>query len=705
MKRTFLILLILSLFRDLSVAQNKTIDSLSLVLKIAKADTTRINILNALSVEFLNISKYETAINYSNQVIALSDKLLSINNNFSIVSLQKGAAYNTIGIINWYKGHNALALEFTFKGLKIFEHFNDQQKMAFCYNNLGLIYTEIGDYASALEFYFKSLKLFDKVSNKEGMSASYNNIGNIYKLEGNYTKSLEFYFKDLKITEELNNQQGMAYSYGNIGIIYWYKSEYSSALKFYLKAFKILEEIGDKHGIAALCISIGLIHSKQGDYSNALECYLKSLKISEELGEKDGMANACHNIGTLNIGLRKFAEARTYFDKGLSLAKETGSKERIKNTYQSLSELDSTLAEWKGAYQYYKLYTQIKDSIFNEESNKQMTEMSTKYETEKKESQIKLQQTELGKRQEEIKRQNTQRNAFIAGFGLMIALAGVSYRSYRNKRKAHDVITHQKKLVEEKQREILDSINYAQRIQNAILATEEDILNAFPESFLLYKPKDIVAGDFYFFERTSTHIFYAAADCTGHGVPGALVSVICSNALTRCVKEFNLTEPGKILDKARELVLETFKKSGQEVKDGMDISLCAFPIKPGANENVMFQWAGANNPLWYLTSTNEMKEIKADKQPIGYSESLKPFTTHTIELRTGNVVYIFTDGYPDQFGGEKGKKFKYSKLKELLLSIQVKSMYEQKQIINEVFDEWKGDLEQVDDVCIIGIRI
>ncbi len=263
------------------------------------------------------------------------------------------------------------------------------------------------------------------------------------------------------------------------------------------------------------------------------------------------------------------------------------------------------------------------------------------------------------------------------------------------------IADHQRELVEEKQKEIIDSINYAKRIQSAIMAKETDIRVFFPESFLLYQPKDIVAGDFYFFESTATHIFYAAADCTGHGVPGALVSVVCSNALSRCVKEFGLVLPGEILDKAKELVKETLEKSGEDVKDGMDISFLTKDLRDNS-----FYWAGANNPLWIIKKDAvRLTEIKPNKQPIGISENTGAFTTHALALQKGDHVYLFTDGYADQFGGEKGKKFKYKQLSEKLLEIREQLPEAQQRILEDCFHSWKGNLEQIDDVCIIGIRV
>ncbi|MBL7896964.1 MAG: SpoIIE family protein phosphatase, partial [Crocinitomicaceae bacterium] len=268
-----------------------------------------------------------------------------------------------------------------------------------------------------------------------------------------------------------------------------------------------------------------------------------------------------------------------------------------------------------------------------------------------------------------------------------------------------NIAEHQKHLVEEKNKEILDSINYAKRIQQAILPPDKMWKQILPNSFVLYKPKDIVAGDFYWMEETENFILFASADCTGHGVPGALVSVVCHNALNRAVREYGLTDPGKILDKTREIVIAEFEKSDEEVKDGMDISLVAMQCESESGERRV-KWAGANNPLWILKkNSSEILEIKPDKQPIGKYAEAKPFTTHEIDLAKGDTFYIFTDGFADQFGGERGKKFKASSMKELILAIQTYSMPEQKERLNESFETWRGSLEQIDDVSVIGVRV
>jgi len=273
--------------------------------------------------------------------------------------------------------------------------------------------------------------------------------------------------------------------------------------------------------------------------------------------------------------------------------------------------------------------------------------------------------------------------------------------------------------IKEQYHEIQDSINYAKRIQKAILPSLTSIRNVLPECFILYTPKDVVAGDFYWFEKTTPKspsngggtgvVLIAAADCTGHGVPGAMVSVICNNSLNRSFREYQLTQPNHILDKTREIVIAEFEKSEEEVKDGMDISMVSINMEKkfeGDYAHLEISWSGANNPLWVVRKySSEVEEYKGDKQPIGKYSSPKPFTSHSIKIYEGDTFYLFTDGFADQFGGPKGKKFMYKAFKELLLSIQKMSMDEQKNYLEKSLLKWKGNLEQIDDICIIGVKL
>ena len=257
----------------------------------------------------------------------------------------------------------------------------------------------------------------------------------------------------------------------------------------------------------------------------------------------------------------------------------------------------------------------------------------------------------------------------------------------------------QKHLVEEKNREILESIEYALRIQTAILPTQRIVKQYLKNSFILYKPKDIVAGDFYWMETINDLVLFAACDCTGHGVPGAMVSVVCHNALNRAVREFGLIQPAAILDKTAEIVLEYFSKSEEEIHDGMDISICALNITTKTLE-----WAGANNSL-LLINNGQLTETKADKQCIGYNDNVRPFTNHQFNLQLDTSIYLFTDGFADQFGGQPERKLTKNKFKELLISIQHFSIQQQAKELDNFISKYKMKTEQTDDILVIGVKI
>lgn len=278
-------------------------------------------------------------------------------------------------------------------------------------------------------------------------------------------------------------------------------------------------------------------------------------------------------------------------------------------------------------------------------------------------------------------------------------------------------IEEQHQILELKNEEITSSITYARRIQSAILPPTKTLSSVFPNSFILYKPKDIVAGDFYWVEKVDDLIYIAAADCTGHGVPGAMVSVVCNSALNRSIREFNLKSPGDILDKTRELVIETFDQSEEEVKDGMDVALCCINTK--TNE---LTFSGANNPVWIIRQNENLGieiegskiieengstliEFKGDKQPIGMHYASKPFSTIQFNLEKGDRVYLFSDGYADQFGGDKGKKFMYKPMKKLVMAMYNESFISQRNIMDDQFENWRGGIEQTDDVCVIGFQV
>ena len=336
-------------------------------------------------------------------------------------------------------------------------------------------------------------------------------------------------------------------------------------------------------------------------------------------------------------------------------------------------------------------------------------ELSTKYETEKKETENKLLLTQNTLSEKTIKQQKVISFFIIIGLIIVSILAFLIFKGLKKQRKANKIISEQKELVEiqkeiveEKHKEITDSINYAERIQRSLLANKKILDENIADYFILFKPKDIVSGDFYWATKlVNGNFVIVTADSTGHGVPGAIMSILNIACLKEAVT-IGLYSPELILNETRRLVIENLMNDGsiEGGKDGMDGSLLSFDF----NKNIM-HCASANNPIWIIRN-NEIIEIKADRMPIGKHANDKiPFTLHTQNLQKGDVVYSLTDGFADQFGGAKGKKFKYKQLQELLLSLNEDSMETQKNKLDNVFNNWKGDLDQIDDVCLIGIRI
>jgi len=599
----------------------------------------------------------------------------------------------------------------------------------------GIYYYSQSEFTKTIECWLEALKYKEARKDNDGIRSMIGNLGLVYWNLGENKKALDYLFKALKLSTEAGDKIKMASQKGNIGMVYFKLNDYSKALTYFFDALEMSEKEGFNEIKKNTIGNIGVVYFHQGDYAKAKEYYLKSLQFQQEAGDKQGISRQLGNIGALYVKAPQLAIekgnskkglilAEEYLDKALKLSNETGALNLISEQEDFYSTLEEKRGNWKNAIYRYKKHILLRDSINSEENKKLIVKKEIQYEFDKKaaaDSVAYAKESEVSAallKQKEAEIKSKQLQQWGLGIGLMIVIifSGFLYNRIKITQKQKHLIElqkqqveHQKHLVVEKNNEILDSITYAKRIQSAILPPQRLIKEFLPNSFVLYKPKDIVAGDFYWLEVPDNNninqkpIMMAAADCTGHGVPGAMVSVVCNNALNRSVREYGLTEPGKILDKTREIVIEEFQKSDEEVKDGMDISLCCL-------QNKTLSWSGANNPLWIVrknheNSVPELIELKPDKQPIGKYADTKHFTTHTIELFENDTLYIFTDGYQDQFGGPKGKKFMAKNLKELLITINHETMEKQKQILDHAFTEWVGDLEQIDDVTFIGIRI
>jgi tetratricopeptide (TPR) repeat protein len=582
--------------------------------------------------------------------------------------------------------------------------------LATAYSNLGYIHHDYGNVQKALDYYFKCLAMDQKLNDLEGLSLDYNNIGYVYYYQNLREKALEYYNKSLEIAIKGNNGYLIAGAYNNLGATYKEEEDIDKAREYYDKALELYKQLNYKKGIGEILLNkANIMENTPENLSTILSLLNESLQLRKEIEDYKGMTDAYYSLGNSWYHVRKYESARSYADSCLKLAQKVGFVAPIKNASYLLFKISRETKHFEEALNYYTVYNTMRDSILNDQTKQSAIQNQMKQDFAIKQLSDSLKFAEESRvREVVIESERKQKYASFGLIGLMGVALIIGFVGYRKIRSSNQVISSQKTIVEEKNKEILDSINYAKRLQSAILVTPGELKTHFTESFLLYQPKDIVAGDFYFLETMKPAgkdylTFIAAADSTGHGVPGALVSIVCANALTRCVKEFDIADPGRILDKTRSLILETFSKSDKEVKDGMDISLACIEKKVGSTKSIV-KWAGANNALWYIEN-NELKIIAPDKQPVGKSDDQRPFTTHTLELDKGTCLYLFTDGYADQFGGRDGKKMKHQKFKEQLMTISSKSMDEQFSILSSYFNTWKGELEQVDDVCVIGLRL
>ncbi len=702
-------------------AQNRTIDSLYNELKQAKHDTTRVKVYVDLSNNYFSFQP-DSVLPNCQKAVKLARKNLATAKSTPLkffYATYLSSALDNIGVFYMRQGDFIKSIDYTNQSLEISKSVNDTVGIIACYSNLGYAFENNGDIPKALEFYYKGLKMQENVSDKVGIARSLNNIGFIYQKQNDLSKALELHFKSLKIMEELDNKYGMARSLHNIGAIYRIQGELSKALSCHQRALKLQEEIDHKRGMAYSLIGIGLIYNDQGESSKAIDFIQKSLKISEEIQDNTNLVNALENLANITLKQGNTSKALEYANRCLIVAKELGYPEEIKYAALTLKDIYQKQNKHLDALKMYELYIQMKDSVFNEETRKSSIKKQFQYEYEKQAtkdsiSNVTKMLAEQLRHEQEISQQKTITYVGFAGLAFMFLLAGVSFKAYKNKQRASIIIENQKHILEEKHKEITDSINYAERIQRSFLATKELLDENLNEYFVLFKPKDIVSGDFYWasFAKASSangnrDLFYlATADSTGHGVPGAIMSLLNITSIELAIKD-GYHEPSKILDATRQTIIERLKKDGSidGGKDGMDVSLTMYDFV-----NKKLSIAAANNPVWIVrTLTNNEKEvieIKPDKMPVGkHDKQNTSFTQQEIQLYSGDIVYTLTDGFPDQFGGNEGKKFMSKNLRELLLSNSHLPLVEQKQLLEKTFDSWKNNLEQVDDVTIIGVRV
>jgi serine phosphatase RsbU (regulator of sigma subunit) len=669
-------------------------DSIIRILPQIKDDTARISALNEIAFEFAGSSPV-AARDYAQQAMLLSEKTDSDAGRFQ--------AGNVIGLSYYHSAVYDSALIWFRKCQTLAEKMQDKRKLSASLNNIGLVHDDRAEYSEALQYYFRSLSAIEGDPHSRQEAGTINNIALIYQTQGNYDQALLYHEKALKIKEALGNQRAIGNSLHNLGLVYKLKGNYAKSLEYYQKALAVRKKAKDDGGVALTLNNIGSVYEAQEQYSIALPYFLEALRMREELKDEYNLAITLFSLGTNYCNRGDYTEGYKYLDRAMEISKRIGARELLKYGYENLAAFAYKQGDFQKAFDYQKSFIAVKDSILNADTKKQMNELQTRFHAEQQKREIEL----LSKNNTIAELQNHRNRLFIlalsAGILLAIALSFLMLSRYRHKKKANEELAHRNAEITMQKKEITDSINYAKRIQESILPPQAHWDKMLPDSFIFYRPKDIVSGDFYWAEQRNDLVCFAAVDCTGHGVPGALMSVVGFNLLTQAVNELGLTKPSDILKHLDAGVTKTLRQSDgmNGVKDGMDLSLCTLNRRTGE-----LQYAGAFNSLYYV-SGGILNEIKADKYPIGVNPEghVDEYTNHSLRLKPGDCVYLFSDGYADQFGGPKGKKFKYNQLKELLFRIHTLPMKDQKAALASEFDGWKGQLEQIDDVVVLGVRI
>ena len=659
---------------------------------------------------------------YCSSLLGQIDSLKTFAKTTSLDTV-KANCYITIAKL-YYNNEGLLdsSLAYYNKAAIIYKKNNLPAKLAKALNGKGLIYREKGQYKEGLDNCLKALSLAESVKDTVQITTSLNGIAIINQIQQDYDKAYEFYQKCEAIHLKTNNTQGLASTYNNMGLLFSEKKEPDRSHTYFRKALKYNEENKNDRGVATASENIGLhFLNYEFDVEKALEYFDRSIAIWRGMNDINSVAITLDYKVSAMLKQKKYKECLDTANLSLALASQAGSIFSVKQAHEKLYLIYEKINKVPEAYTHYKRFISLRDSLSNDEQLREITEMQMTYEFDKQREVEKLkQELKQSELSDEISRQNTLSLIYLISLIFVVICAVVIFRSYRINKNAREKIAFQHLLLEEQNKSIVDSIKYAKHIQEAILPPVEQINTLLPEHFVIYKPKDIVSGDFYWVEEKNGKTYMAVIDCTGHGVPGAFMSIVGRNGLNEAMN--NLVDPtsSQILDFLNNYVNNTLNQTleNSTIRDGMDIALCIIDKKKNT-----IQYSGANNPLWIVRSGEVMaeskenlsffgpdkrgQEYKADKQPVGnFVDAVPhPFTCSEIKLQKGDMIYLSSDGYSDQFGGPNKKKFKRSQLKVLFHSIAGFSIKRQKQIVENAFQEWKGELEQIDDVCILGIRI
>ena len=645
-----------------------------------------------------------------------------------------GNLYNKQGDVFYLGNMLDSALASYSKGKNINEASNDKKSIAESFAGLGLTYEALDNLEQAMTSYIESYKIREKIQDTFGLASILNNIGLVYYQQEDYEKSIENLLKCCYYDSLTKNYSGLGYSYSNIGMTYYMLNQNEKAIKYMKKSLKYRTQEKQINNMGITCNNLGNVYSNVGIYDSANYYYGKALEYKKQVGNELQIAITMENIAQYKSEyLGNHKEAISDLQFSLKTFKKLELLNRIRLNHFLTSEVYERYGNIDSAYFHHKVAAVLKDSLHKINNDEIIARLNTQFETEKREKQIEIQNLKLKEQNSTIEKQNLQqRLTLIIAIAVLLVLVAVIY-AFIQKRKDNQLLSKQKEEIEDKNEKlnqtneeilaisekldeqnqklthqnehILSSIQYAKRIQEAILPSDSKVKNIITNSSILYLPKDIVSGDFYWVEKVGNTVFWAVVDCTGHGVPGAFMSILGYNGLNKIVKEKNILEPKNILEELTTHVINSLSQSGEsnELKDGMDIAICSLDIKTN-----ILKFSGAYNPL-YLLRDGEIEIYKGTRRPIGVfkRKNIPDFEQHEIKLKKEDLLYTFTDGVADQFGGVNNQKFGQKRVREFIVRNHKLPIENQKDSLKLELQSWmkQGNEDQLDDICLAIVEI
>ncbi len=635
--------------------------------------------------------------------------LIHLNNSLELSRLNdnsEGEALSLNRIGNTYQlmGEFGKALNFYEEAMTINRDLQNDQEIARTLTNLGSVYRLYGNYELAINQHLEALSIYEGLQNNEGIAWSALNIARLFKMMKNYQKSINYVNQSLNIYQKIEEEQeistGVTLCYKELGSIYYEMGNLDYAVEYSERVLVRNKSTENKLGIANSLSTLGMIYFDAGNYKKSEGFLIQAKELKDSLNDNTEMPSILRYLGKIYLIEGKTIKAREYLNNSLDFAQNQNLKEDIKETYLALSELYEKTDNQNKALDYYKRFTNLRDNLNSQKIN----ELELQYEFDKEQRRIEFEQQQKEAEQKaKLQKQKIFTWVFVGGFLFMIVLAYVIFKSYQRKKRTNVILTKQHDQIAHQNTIITDSIEYAKRIQSALFPQEKFLKKVLAEHFIYMKPKNIVSGDFYWVSEKDDKIIIAVSDCTGHGVPGAFMSMLGIAFLNEIVNKSKTVQANSVLDQLRKDIIDSLHQEYgiKGSKDGMDMALCIIDRK-----TLKMQYAGAYNSV-FVVREKEVHEIKADKMPIGIHAVKvdKGFANQEFELRKQDMLYLFSDGYVDQFGGEKGLKFKQKSFKDLLINISDKSMDNQKTEIDKTMEKWQGEHSQLDDMMIMGVRI